>query len=507
MKIGIDLGTTYSVVSYLDTNGRAEIATNKEGSRITPSVVFIDDDAIVVGQIAKDEKDFTPEAVFDLVKRSMGEKVTFDYNDKKYTPEQLSSFILKKLVLDTEHTTGKKVEEVVITVPAYFNDAQRQATKDAAAIAGLKVERVINEPTAAALAYGIQNSKERENILIYDFGGGTFDITLLKLENNQFDVIASDGDHRLGGADMDHVIYTKVSDIIEDIYNIDVDDDDELSASLRLEVERVKKLLSVKSKETIKLKINNRPFKEIITREEFESDIKGLIEKSLTYVNACLYESGYEKEEIDKVLLVGGTTRIPLVVKMVKDMFGEKVSAELNPDEVVAQGAAILASQKELKSNTNTGLTELQNAIVEVELMDTLSHGIGHIYYDTTKDESYNEVLFKKNSPIPNKHRSSTYPVYDNQKHINFRITEGDDRDVDYVDVIGSTLISLPKGATSNYRIEYDVLIDESGFVHVELFEAETNKLLGELDIVRNKNLGKDMVEKLQEEVGLIEIR
>lgn len=509
MKIGIDLGTTFSVASYIDESGDAKIVTNSEGNRTTPSVIFLDEDEVIVGQPAKDEKGFTPEAVFDLVKRSMGKKTTFDYNGKEYSPEHLSSFILKKLIKDTEKVTNQKVEGAVITVPAYFNDAERQATIDAGRIAGIDVLAVINEPTAAGIAYGTAEAGEnkKERVLIYDFGGGTFDITLLDIDGSKIEILATEGDLKLGGADIDNVIIEYIIEAIEEELDYDVDDDMELYAEITVEAERIKKGLSAKEKETIKLKVDGSNFKREYTKGQFEESIRGIVERTLTYINACLHEKGIKLEEVDKVLMVGGSTRVPLVGQLLEEHIGTPVSCELNPDEVVAQGAAILANIDSYEEVNSSDLTEKQKSIKEIEVVDVASHGLGMVFKNEESGERYNRVLLSKNEKLPAVVTKDTAPGSAGQRSIIIEVTQGDFEELDYVDIIGDSEILLPSNVGKGYGIQIKMSIDNNGCIAVDAYEKATMNHLGSFEIERQANLSEGEIVELVNSVELVEVQ
>ena len=384
--IGIDLGTTYSCVGVFK-NGKAEIIANDQGNRITPSyVAFVDNENNgihrLVGDAAKNQATMNPtNTIFD-VKRHIGrsnsdksvqaEKKLVPYHilpkfgnrvmgqatvggkGQKFTPEEISTMILQKMKSKREAYLGEQVHSAVVTVPAYFNDAQRQATKDAGTIAGLKVQRILNEPTAAAFAYGLDKTGGESNILVYDLGGGTFDVTLLTIEDGVFEVLATSGDTHLGGEDFDQRVMQYFFKSFQSKTNVDITNDKRAVQKLKKEVERAKRSLSSGTQTRLEVEdlVNGFDLSETLTRAKFEELNIDLFRNTLGPVSQVLNDAGINRDEVDEIVLVGGSTRIPKVQSMISDYFGGKVpSDELNPDEAVAYGAAVqggvLAGDKE----------------------------------------------------------------------------------------------------------------------------------------------------------------
>ena len=347
--IGIDLGTTNSCVAILDGDTPKVIA-NKEGYRTTPSVVsFMPDGTYKVGNLAKRQAAVNPKRTCFSIKRQMGSNFRLKIDGHDYSPQELSALILKKLKVDAEEYLGEEVTDAVITVPAYFDDAQRQATKVAGRIAGLNVLRIINEPTSAALAYGLDNAKEQK-ILVFDLGGGTFDISLIEIADGVIDVLSTSGDNFLGGDDFDERIVEIICREIKKLYGINVSKDPAVMCRIHEEAERAKKELSSSQCTKITLPYLTKVKDEVInfemtlTRDEFNKSISDLIERIEIPIHNALIDSGVKKDEIAKVLLVGGSTRIPLVQDKLRDILGIEPSRNVNPDECVAYGAAIQVS-------------------------------------------------------------------------------------------------------------------------------------------------------------------
>jgi len=369
--IGIDLGTTYSCVGVFKS-GRVEIIANDQGNRITPSyVAFLENGERLTGDAAKNQATINPEnTVFDvkrLIGRNYSDKsvqsdkklvpyeivsdknkpmveVLVDGENKRFAPEEISAMILQKMKLTAEIFLGKDINNAVVTVPAYFNDAQRQATKDAGVIAGMKVERIINEPTAAAIAYGLDKTGGEANVLVFDLGGGTFDVTLLTIDNGVFEVLATNGDTHLGGEDFDQRVMQYFIKMMKKKNSVDISGDKRALQKLRKEVERVKRALS--SQQQARLEIEDLSegfdFSETLTRARFEELNNDLFKKTLGPVGRVMDDADVAKSEVDEIVLVGGSTRIPKVQQLISDFFGGKEPSKgINPDEAIAYGAAV----------------------------------------------------------------------------------------------------------------------------------------------------------------------
>merc|ERR1719460_1239507 len=369
--IGIDLGTTYSCVGVFK-NGRVEIIANDQGNRITPSYVAFGDDERLVGEAAKNQATINPTQTLFDVKRLIGRRfqdpsvqkdmkvlpfkimeqhgkpmitATFKGEDKLMAPEEVSSMVLTKMKETAENYLGKEVKHAVVTVPAYFNDAQRQSTKDAGVIAGLNVLRIINEPTAAAIAYGL-DKKTEQNILVYDLGGGTFDVSLLTIDNGVFEVVATNGDTHLGGEDFDQRVMQHMMKIFNKKNSKDMSKDKRAIQKLRREVEKTKRALSSTHQARLEIEalFDGIDFSESLTRARFEELNVDLFKKTLGPVKQVMEDSGLKKTQVDEVVLVGGSTRIPKVQQLMKDYFnGKEPNRGINPDEAVAYGAAVQA--------------------------------------------------------------------------------------------------------------------------------------------------------------------
>lgn len=405
--IGIDLGTTTSLVSYLK-NGKPEIIPNKLGKRLTDSVVGVDKyGTIIVGEEAKRILNGTK---VEEIKRSMGTNKIVKLGDKDYSPEEISAEILKKLKEEAEDFLGEEVNEAVITVPAMFNSIQKAATIKAGELAGLKVERIISEPTAAAMAYGIENMEKYQKILVYDFGGGTFDVSILELDDGILDVIATSGDNYLGGKDIDEILIKNISTKIEN--NIE-------KIKLKLEVEEAKKKLSTLMGTDIIVPELNIDYE--LKREKFEELISPLVNKTIDFIDKALSSAKLKREDINVVLLVGGTTRIPLVQETLKKIFGSKVKKFTDPQEAVALGAGVQAGIKSSEISSEDGLiiTDICNYSLGVA---SIGEYQGIIMPDTFS------VIIPKNSNLPCT-KSDTYcTAVDDQTSVNIKVYQGENK-------------------------------------------------------------------------------
>ena len=492
MILGIDLGTTFSVAAFVDSDGHARVIDNRDGERMTPSVVMFENGEIVVGAQAKENSVLDPYNVCQFVKRQMGRKAfSFDISPtERYTAEEISAMILKRLKEDAETAVGEKVEGAVITVPAYFDDAQRKATQDAGQIAGLKVLGILNEPTAAAIAYCHQNEDVDGNIMVFDLGGGTFDITIMRMSGDlkKADVLATEGNRNLGGFDFDNCIMMKAIQECEEKYGIDLDDDDEAMQELRMAAERAKKALSNRKECSISVASEGKKLKVDITREEFENRIHGLIESMQGSMEIALEEAGLSWGDISRVLLVGGSTRVPAVWEMICRVSGREPRV-FDPDMAVALGAAYYADSLHGESMGTRG-----RAGKKISVADVNAHSLGVIAFDEEGVERMSIVL-PKNTPLHQVRERTFTTCEDGQTQLLVRVMEGEDEEeLEFDRLVGTGTIELTP-RPQNSPIEVAMRYDDNGIIHIRVKDLVDGQELGEMRSERASNLTDSEVE------------
>jgi molecular chaperone DnaK len=444
--VGIDLGTTFCAVAHIDQFGRPEVIANAENERITPSVILIDEGSALVGTVALQNAVAEPEKIVDFVKREMGKSLAQfhrEFGGVKYGAEQLSALLLKKLKEDAEKYLQMRVTDAVITVPAYFNDAERTATILAGQLAGLNVLRLLNEPTAAALAYGLDQTAEKETVMVFDLGGGTFDVTLMRLEGNHLQILASHGDHRLGGKDWDDVILHWAADEFDRQHGenplLDLQSYQELQS--RAAIGKIQ--LSARERSVLVHSYNGRSIKLELTRADFEARSKELLERCKAICEIVMEEASLQWVQIDRIVLTGGMTRMPSVRRMVSELAsGVPVDDSLSPDEAVAIGAAIqgtlVALEEEAAGLANPGAAvhePIPDAVRDhfssasgklLRVSDVSSHSLGVVLWDHAAAEEYVHPMIAKGSPLPAKVKSAFGLARENMRAVTVRVVQGD---------------------------------------------------------------------------------
>ena len=481
--IGIDLGTTNSCIAVME-GGEATVIPNPEGSRTTPSVVAFKDEERLVGEVAKRQAITNPNTI-QSIKRHMGTDHKVDVEGKSFSPQEISAIILQKLKSYAEDYLGEGVEKAVITVPAYFNDAERQATKDAGKIAGLEVERIVNEPTAAALAYGLDKEDEDQTILVFDLGGGTFDVSILELGGGVFEVKSTAGDNRLGGDDFDQVIIDHLVAEFKKDTGVDLGQDKMALQRLKDAAEKAKKDLSGVAQTQISLPFitadasGPKHLELNLTRAKFEELSANLVERTMAPTRQALKDAGMSPSELDKVILVGGSTRIPAVQEAIKKETGQDPHKGVNPDEVVALGAAIQAGV-------------IAGDVKDVVLLDVtpLSLGIETMGGVFTK-------LIERNTTIPTSKSQTFSTAADNQPSVDIHVLQGEREMAQYNKTLGRfQLTDIPPAPRGTPQIEVSFDIDKNGIVNVRAKDLGTNKEQS-ITIKSSSGLSDDEIENM----------
>lgn len=520
--VGIDLGTTYSAVAAMDyATGKVEILENAEGEATTPSVVFFQDidgdDEPLVGSMAKHMAGASPDNVVQFVKRNMGnpnwrfESAT----GNQYTAEEVSAIILKKLKQDAELKLGEEITDAVITVPAYFDDARRIATKQAGKIAGLNVLRVLNEPTAAAISYGLDTDKDG-TVLVYDLGGGTFDVTILRIKDLHFEVVGTDGDRNLGGFDFDNELMKFIADDVVRQGGANILDGNhfEAMAELREKAEVAKRTLSNVAKTNVFVALNGKNYRTTVTRKDFERITRSLLTRTEELVQDVLDDTGTTWDQIDHVLLIGGSTRMPMVRELVERMSGKTPETDVNPDEAVALGAAVQATLE--VANGNSGEGDLDAASFDaasssvffdkdIQIRDVTSQALGLLILSDDQTHMENSTIIERNIPIPASCTKTYATVEDNQTALHVQVTQGEDPDPQFVVVIGeSTLKIPPHPAGSPIEVTYYYDVDQT--VQIEVKDLTINQSLGSFEIDRVANMSDDDVARAADKMQAMNV-
>lgn len=485
IKIGIDLGTTNSLVSYWTEEGPV-IIPNSLGERLTPSVVSIDDNGeILVGKIAKERQISHPELSASLFKRTMGTKKKYKLGDKEFLSEELSALVLKALKEDAEFYLGIPIIEAVISVPAYFSDAQRKATKRAGELAGLKVDRLVTEPTAAALAYGLNNEKSETKVLVFDLGGGTFDVSILEFFDNIMEVRAVAGDNYLGGEDFTDILLN----MFLKHHNLKREDLEERTQSLlRKEAEIAKRSFGDKKVASMSMTIKGEKLTYEVSIEEFEKSVKTLLIRLKEPVERALSDSSLKLSDIESILLVGGATKLPIIRQFVSKLFGKLAYVNINPDEVVSLGASVQAA-----------LIGENAAFKEVILTDVCPYSLGTTV-SIRKSQGYFESghflpIIERNTTIPVSRVERLNTIYDNQKIINVEILQGESRLSKDNIYLGELNIPVPPKPAGQESVDVRYTFDINGILEVEVLVVSTG-------IKRSVTIEKNSEHMTKEEIA-----
>ncbi len=513
--VGIDLGTTFCAVAHVDAYGKPQIIPNSESERITPSVILFDGLNAIVGTTAKQNAVAEPEKIVDFVKREMGKsKAQFhrEFNGKVYSAEELSALILKKLKSDAEKYLGETVTDAVITVPAYFNDAERTATLHAGQLAGLNVLQVINEPTSAALAYGLDKLHSSQTVFVFDLGGGTFDVTIMKIEDNHIRMIASNGDHRLGGKDWDDVIVNWVADEFDAIHGENPLLDLQSYQDLYNRALTAKIQLSSRTRTTIVHSFNGKSVKLDLTREDFENRCRHLLEKCKTICEIVMQEAQMQWTGIDRILLTGGMTRMPSVRDMVSGISNVPAAADVSPDEAVAIGAAIQGILSLLTEEDKLGERSLPVEVRDqfsddagqlIKVTNITTHTLGVVLWDDGKIEEYVFPMIRKMTAIPFETKNSFGTAKSNMKNAIVRVVEGESTVPSECTPLGICDIELPPFLPKGSPVELTYTYNESQVLEV-IVEAYGRQ--NRVQIARNTGLSDSELETATADLQQIKV-
>ena len=488
--VGIDLGTTFSAIAHINEHAQEEIIPNAESERITPSVIMFEEDLITVGKIAKQNASAVPEDIVEFVKREMGkskEEYSREFGGKAYSAEELSALILQKLKQDAEAYLNTEVTDAVITVPAYFRDAEREATRNAGKIAGLNVLQVMNEPTAAALAYGVDIHGSDQNVFVFDLGGGTFDVTVMKVSGTRLEMIATNGDHRLGGKDWDDKIIVHVAEMFKEEHNEDPLADLHTYQDIQLNAISAKESLSQRQKARIVCNHNGKSSRIELTREKFEALTDNLLQRCSALCDFVLSEAQMTWGDIDVVLLVGGSTRMPMIQEMIAEISGKAINPqEVNPDDVVALGAAIQGTLRQIEeqasgtSDTASLPEDISDAVkdrfisptgeLSVTVTDGATHNLGLAPVNANR-EQYIHIMIPKMTPVPCETEETFRTLDDDQRAALIEVVQGLEQDQLKAEIfsfedfkLGECELALPSGlpAGSPIQVTYKYNLDQT---------------------------------------------
>ena len=514
--VGIDLGTTFCAIAHIDIYGKPQIIPNAESERLTPSVVLFDGPSVIVGTLAKNNSIAEAENIVDFVKREMGkpkEQFSREFNGKVYSAEELSALILRKLKADAEKYLKEPVTDAVITVPAYFNDAERTATITAGQLAGLNVLQIINEPTAAAVAFGLDKLDEDQTVFVFDLGGGTFDVTIMRIEGQGIQMLATNGDHRLGGKDWDDVIVNYVAEEFDRAHGENPLLDLQSYQDLQSRALAAKIQLSTRPRTAIVHSHNGKSVKVELTREEFELKTRHLVEKCKTICEMVLQEAQMQWSDIDKVLMVGGMTRMPMVREMVANLSALPLVDDVNPDEAVAVGAAIQGILSLLKEEETTGERTLSDNTRQqfssregglIQVTNITSHTLGVVLWDEAHLEEYVFPMIRKMTAIPATAKNSFGTASANMQRAIVRIVEGESTLPAECTPLGLCDVELPAFLPKGSPVELTYEYNANQVLEVAV-NASGNQ--AKVRIERNTGLAPDEVERAAKGLGALAVQ
>ncbi|MHC5141209.1 MAG: Hsp70 family protein [Planctomycetota bacterium] len=510
---GIDLGTTFSALARLNGIGRPEIVPNSEGERITPSAVYFEEEeagAIRVGLEAVNCRQLSPERAVRWIKRHMGDQDwEKEIDGRNWTPQEISSLILKKLKQDG--SVESKISDVVISVPAHFDEVRRKATMDAGTLAGLNVIGIVNEPVAAALYYATTQTVNGR-VLVYDLGGGTFDVTILDIDGQQMDIICSQGDHALGGVDFDKKIVELLEDAYRTEHNAELIETEQDRAKYEDEAEDVKKTLSRRNSVRKILYGSAGSARVEITREQYEKAIEPLLARTEILVEVALEEAKSKVSDIQKVLLVGGSTRMPMVRQQLTEKFGFEPEVAVNVDECVALGAAIHAGLTKMQDNPKKVTAGVASGLKEVQLKDVCNHSYGTICApmdeETGQHVIRNSIILQKNTPLPCEETQTFYTMADGQTELQVSITQGEDEDPDFVNKIATEVFELPANRPANQPIHVQYSYDTNQRMHGRFIDEQSGRTLEvEFCAGQGGQMTQTEIEKVAEELDSVKVQ
>lgn len=510
--VGIDLGTTFSAIAYINSYGKSEIIPNREGERTTPSMIFFERDGTpVVGREARNLAMTDPARVVQFLKREMGNpSYRFNVDGRDYFPEDLSAMLLKKLKNDAEEYLGKEIKKVVISVPAYFKDAQRECTKQAGQIAGLEVLRIINEPTAAALAYGIgRDDLSKQHVMVYDFGGGTFDVTLMKINGNRFEILATAGDSQLGGKDVDEMIVNYLAEEFIDTYGIDLRKDRRSRQDLWDKAEIAKRDLSFRNQLALTLSYKEQALRVDLDRRTFGKLIDDVVRKTEDYMNNVLKASGLDWEDVDTILLAGGSSRIPAVQDMIKRVTNKEAARTLNPDECVAMGAAFQALILSVDEGQVGMSQELVDTVKHLVIKDIASHSLGVKALASDKSDFVNSIIIPRYTPLPVERTRYYTTSEDHQTKVEIEVLQGEHEDPysPDVDLIGKVEITeLPPHKAGELVIEVTLKYDLNGVIEVVATEQKSGAVIRKVVMQKSGSLSEEIIEERKQLLDLLSL-